>query len=307
LLTIDAHAHIFERWAGINYGAPNTSLDFGKIKNGNKIIQVMPPAFEHSNCSAENLIANMDYHGVEKAVIFSNGGYGYTNEYLFESVKKYPKRFAALALVDISKGKSAADDLGALIKYQGFKGVKYEGLSCFECSEQLKLFDPQVMPIWETLTGNDGVGVFHVARDNDIEDLKKLKELFPKMKMVVAHFGAETVFGNYGRNWEYLKNFVRQNNLVWLENSAVSIYLKEQIDFTKTIAMIEDAVQNVGAEKVIWGSDYPCMTLYATYYQMINILVEGCKKIVYNDLENIMGKNADELFFNSRRIQTWIR
>ena len=296
MLVVDAHVHIFEKWAGINNGAPNTSYGYGRIKNGNQILQVMPPAFERSDCTLENLIANMDCHQIDKAVVFSNGGYGYCNDYILESVKKFPGRLCALALVDIPKGKTAADELDCMMKRQGFKGVKYEGLSCFECSGQMPLDDGRIMPVWEALHANDGIGIFHLCRKDDLSELKRIKKAFPKLKIVLAHFGGEAVFNYFDENWEEVLDFAKTDN-VWLESSSVSNYLKEQIDFSKTISLIEQAVKRLGAGKVLWGSDYPCMTLYATYYQILHMIVDGCK-IGYDEVCKIVGKNADNLFFN---------
>ena len=296
-MVIDCHTHVFKQWNGVNNKARNESLDFGRIKNGERVLQVMPPAFEKSNCTIENLIANLDAHGVDKAVVFSNGGYGNTNDYLEECLERFPGRLAILDLVDIASGREAAEQLENHLSSGKFCGTKYEGLSAFELTEQMPLNDTKIMPVWETLDQYKGIGMFHISRAGDIEELEQVKRALPNLKMVIAHFGAETVFQHYDENWEKLKEFVKAHDGVWIETSSVSIYAGDQINFDRTLSIYQDAIHSVGAEKIMWGSDYPCMTLYATYYQILHLVLDGLKSICYDDIAKITGKNAEELFF----------
>jgi len=194
MLIVDAHAHIFTKWAGINDGLPVTSEKYGKIKVGNKFVQVMPPLFEDSNSTLQMLLANMDVYGINKAVILSNVGYGYNNEYLYDAVNAYPDRFRALALIDVTGGKPAADELNELVCHKGFCGLKIETLTCFQCSKNYDLDDIQLEPVWECCNDLKLKVMLHISRTNDIISLKNLVKMYNKIKYIVAHFGSETVF-----------------------------------------------------------------------------------------------------------------
>lgn len=111
---IDIHAHIYEKVAGITQGQPMSSTSQGKVTIGNREIQFLPPSFERSCSTAEALIAYMDWCGIEKALLMPNPFYGYHNYYFKESVKKYPDRLRGVALVDIMKGKAAAEELAQI-------------------------------------------------------------------------------------------------------------------------------------------------------------------------------------------------
>lgn len=297
MLIVDAHAHIFERWAGIVDGAPAASIDYGRILNGNRVVQVMPPAFEESSCSAENLLANMDCHGVAKAVIFSNGGYGSNNDFLATAVAKYPERLVALAMVDIPKAEQAALDVE---KYMdaGFLGIKYEGLSAFACSKQYSLCDAALAPVWEACDSKGAILVAHLSREEDIGQVAELTVRYPHIRIVVAHFGAEAVFPHFETNWPRLLELVGSSDCIWLETSSITHYAGEHLFFDRSVSLIEQAVRAVGSKKVLWGSDYPCMTLYATYYQMTRLVTDACKNLREDEKEDIMGMNAEMLFFD---------
>jgi predicted TIM-barrel fold metal-dependent hydrolase len=261
-------------------------------------MQVMPPAFESTSCSAGNLLANMDHHGVARAVVFSNGGYGYCNNDIALAVAEHPDRFRALALVDIPKGEEAAADLERFMD-AGFAGMKFEGLSAFECAGPMTLADEALAPVWEVCHRRDAIVTFHLCQEDDINALGTLARRYPHIRMVVAHFGAEAVFRHFPVNWRRLLELAGRSENIWLETSSLTIYAGEQLFFDRSISLIEEAARTVGAEKVLWGSDYPCMTLYATYYQMIHIVTEGCKALRESEIESIMGKNAHKLFFSA--------
>lgn len=109
MLIIDTHTHIFESISGTHNRLPLFSAGYGKVKNGNQILQLLPPSFKDSNSTTEILLNYMDWFCVDKAILVLNVFYGYHNGYAYEAVRKYPNRFKALALVDITKGKPAAD------------------------------------------------------------------------------------------------------------------------------------------------------------------------------------------------------
>ena len=108
---IDIHAHVYEKVAGITQGAPMTSEKLGKVRIGNRISQFLPPAFENTSSPVETLIGYMEWCGIDRALLMPNPYYGYHNDYFIESVKKYPEKLRAVALVDLLKGEKAAKEL----------------------------------------------------------------------------------------------------------------------------------------------------------------------------------------------------
>ena len=111
---IDVHAHVYPKIAGINQAAPISSESWGKARVGNQLIQLLPPAFEHTNSPVEMLLGYMDWCGISKALLMPNPCYGYHNDYFIECVQKYPQRFRGVALVNLLKGEEAARELAQI-------------------------------------------------------------------------------------------------------------------------------------------------------------------------------------------------
>lgn len=68
-MLIDVHAHIFPEIQGLVAGGTTRGLGYGHVAVGDKEIQMMPPLNERTESTHEMLIANMDWAGVDKAVL----------------------------------------------------------------------------------------------------------------------------------------------------------------------------------------------------------------------------------------------
>ena len=68
-MIIDAHAHLWKTQKGKVCGKDVFSVGNGKSNFGGEIRQMMPPYMTDGENTAERFIANMDYAGVNGAVI----------------------------------------------------------------------------------------------------------------------------------------------------------------------------------------------------------------------------------------------
>ncbi|HCT71140.1 MAG TPA: hypothetical protein DF409_09040, partial [Bacteroidales bacterium] len=93
-------------------------------------------------------------------------------------------------------------------------------------------------------------------------------------------------------------SLVSSSERIWLDTSTITYYTEEFFRFDRAVEFISEGYKKLGASKLLWGSDYPCMVLYATYRQLLDIVRVGCESIPARDIELIMGKNALELFWN---------
>ncbi len=299
---IDIHAHIYSRVSGITKGAPMTSMKWGKVKIGNEISQFLPPAFEDTNSTPETLIAYMDWCGISKALLMPNPYYGYHNDYFLEAIKKYPDRFRGVALVDLLRGEKAAQELEEIYKKTDLFGFKVETDSTFQCAPYKHLAMKEFYPVWDCCNQYRQPVFLHLFTDQDVEDLKILISEFPQILYVICHMGADSCFasGRKFENYETILNLVKKHSNVYLDTSTVPVYFDEEYPFPSSTKIIEQAYQTVGADKMMWSSDYPGMLNHATMNELINLVMRHCR-IPQEDLEKIMGGNAKRLFFEGER------
>ena len=81
-MIIDAHAHLWKKQNGIVNGKPVYDIGGGKSDFGGEIKQMMPPYMTDGENTVERFLANMDYAGVNGAVITQEYIDGNQDEYL---------------------------------------------------------------------------------------------------------------------------------------------------------------------------------------------------------------------------------
>ena len=92
-MIIDAHAHIMTAVRGQTATGPTRSLSWGRVRWGENTIQLLPPFNETTAFTAEMLLAQMDWAGVERAVLLQGPFYGEANATVASAVKRWPDRF----------------------------------------------------------------------------------------------------------------------------------------------------------------------------------------------------------------------
>lgn len=271
---IDIHVHVFPRIAGITQGQPLSSTTLGKAKIGNKETQFLLPEFENSNSPIEVYVQYMDWLGIDKAILMANPYYGYHNDYFVEAIKKYPGRLKAVALVDPLKGESGACELAQIYENSDPFGFKIEVNSTFQCNTNGRMTDKVMEPIWECVNQYEQPVFIHELRDCDLDDTLKLSNKYKKVKFIICHMGADSCFGNNIRkeNYDILLDAVKRSENIYLDTSSVPFYFNEEYPFPTSVRIIEKAYNTVGAERIMWSSDYPGMCNFATLQQLINLV-----------------------------------
>lgn len=304
LKIVDIHAHIYPEVSGITHGLPMRGTKLGRVKIGNQEKQFLPPSFERVYSTYDMLVAYMDWCGVDKAILMANPYYGYHNDYFIEAVMKHPDRLKGVAIVDINKGKEAADELSHLYEDTSLIGFKIETDSTFQCAPGRRMTDPQCEPVWQCINAYRQPTFIHPFTKEDLEDIQELAATYAQITFVVCHMGADACFASQASKtaYDYLLETAKKYPNVYLDTSTVPIYFLNAPDgggypFQTAQAVIEKGYKELGPEKLMWSSDYPGMLNHATYKQLITFLIEGCPNIPIKHKEMIMGGNAIRMFF----------
>lgn len=200
---IDIHAHVYEKVAGITQGAPMTSEKLGKVRIGNRISHFAGLHLKITSSPVETLIGYMEWCGIDRALLMPNPYYGYHNDYFIESVKKYPEKLRAVALVDLLKGEKAAKELADIYDTTELFGFKVETDSTFQCAPGKRLADEDLLPVWDCVNQYHQPVFIHLFTDEDIREMKKLIDMFPNITWVICHMGADAA--SKGRIWIILR------------------------------------------------------------------------------------------------------
>ena len=112
-MIIDAHAHLWKTQTGRRDNLPVRTLKNGLSDFGGEIKQMMPPYMVNGENPPEMLIANMNYAGVNGAVVMGEVMDGNQDGYFLKAKAKYPDRLKICAFYDEGE-----------YSLEGFDGIK---------------------------------------------------------------------------------------------------------------------------------------------------------------------------------------
>ena len=143
-----------------------------------------PGATSQTKGSVEYLDETMTAAGVDRAVIVQPILYRYDNRYVADCLKRFPGKFAAVALTD-PKAPDAPDRLEELVREQGFGGMRLH-LSREEDPGRLAAAD--LDPLWRRVEELD-VCFIVLASARDLPALEPIIGRFPGVRVVIDHLG----------------------------------------------------------------------------------------------------------------------
>lgn len=296
---VDTHIHLYDFEQGLSGASHMRPIGYGKVRQSGMTSRIAPPSFVDCVSSPDILLEYMDWCGVEKGILMSNPYYGYFNEYVKEVVQKYPKRLKGVALVDVIKGRDAADELEKIYEEGVLFGMAFETANTFMMKPGARLSDTFMEPVWQCMNAYKQPAFIHMFTESDIKDAESLSKKYPEITFVLCHLGADAVWraGASADRITKIYEIAADRENVFVDLSSIPDYLDEDYPFPTAVRRIQDTWKAIGAEKMLWASDYPGMLTQATYSQLINMVVKECREIPIRDKELIMGLNADHLLF----------
>lgn len=274
-MIIDAHAHLWKKQAGIVNGKPVYSIGGGKSDFGGVIRQMMPPYMLDGENTADKFIANMDYAGVSGAVITQEYIDGNQDSYLFEAKKLFPERIKICALYE-------EKEMGDISDFDGIK-ICAGRLTDKNLLNHLYPFE---------LADKNGKFISIDLDDGDVqcEAMNEIAKRFPDLRIAIGHFGMVTREG-----WlEQIR--LAKNKNVFIESGGITwLFHGEYYPYPSAVEAIIEAANEVGFDKLMWGSDYP-RTMTAITYKMSLDFIEKTDRIKDSDKALLLGENAKTFY-----------
>ena len=116
-------------------------------------LQYLPPTLRNLSAPPELMVAQMDYVGVDRAVLQTGHLYGRLNGYLSEAVRRFPERFWALAMIDEWKADSPSQlrTLERAIDRLGLHGLWFQTSVLEQHGRAEMVDDPAFRPFWDSV------------------------------------------------------------------------------------------------------------------------------------------------------------
>ena len=164
---------------------------------GDYLKQYLPPSMRDLESTPEYIIAQMDYAGIDRAVIQSGHLYGRLNDYIAEAVRRYPDRFWGLALVDEWKADDPSEtrSLDIAIHELDLHALWFNTGSLEMHRRDTPVDDPAFFPFWDRVRAL-GIPVFWNVTTSvpgtdaylaQLAAFKRWLDIYPDISCVLTH------------------------------------------------------------------------------------------------------------------------
>ena len=283
---IDAHAHLWLNVDTLVNGSPihplepnrSRSLFFGEER------QMLPPYMTDGQNTAERFLSNMDYAQVSAAVITQEFIDGVQNAYLLQVQQRYPTRFFCFGMPELRK-KGFCEEAKSLID-KGFRGIKVPAARL-----HWQFLTPEMMRMMRMMEHRGIIlGIELQDGDAQVAQMEDIIQECPRLKIAIGHFGMVT-----RPNWMSQIRLARHEN-VYIESGGITwLFNDEFYPFPSAIRAIREAADEVGWQKLMWGSDYP-RTITAITYKMSYDFVTKSQELTDEQKRLFLSDNAKQFF-----------
>ena len=280
--------------------------------------QFFPPGLMNMEFTPHCLVAEMDYAGVDVALLHTDPMIGRDSCYLKECVRLYPDRIRSMAPVDewrigLETG-AVIRELETAISELGLHAIKFMPPLAYLRGED-PWDDGPFRPFWEAATSL-GVPVFFTLGTGpseldppssvDVQQQGYLGELEILMRWMERY--PDTVCSlTHGFPWRL---FVQDNRIqlpetVWqpFQNHrchlevSFPVRLGDLFDFPyrELWSTLEELVHRIGAHQLLWGTDMPFQNRFCTYRQSRDWIEKYCGFLSQEEDEAVMGGTASRI------------
>ncbi len=227
--------------------------------------------WKRNEIDAEKLLRIYDQFGVDKACLSAwQVSYDFEagNREIYEIAKRHPDRIVPFAIVGPRDGKRALEEIDRCVEKYGMKGLKmHPTVNKFIADSSI------VDPVMEKAKHYGLPVLFHSENDgySHPRAIAALAAKHQEVTVIIGHMGEHA--------WIEAVQAAKKHKNILLDTTGVP----------NEVYILPTAVEECGAEKIVWGSDAP----------VLNIAVEMAKvkyadlygKVTEEDKQLILGGN----------------
>lgn len=278
--------------------------------------QYMPPSVAYMEFTADHLVAEMDYAGVDWALLHRTPYLGLGNDLVADAVRAYPGRIQALA--HVAEWKIAQDPDWAIAEVD--RAIRDLGLNGLQLlPDHLALYGQSTAwdadgftPLWDCFAAL-GVPLFvtpgftSLARTDagagmdlgEFETVSRFMDRYPDVRVVLTHGLAWRSFADESGIDvpDAVYDALPIDNPNFYVQLLFAIFLGGMYDYPmpQIRPALEKVVDRLGVDRLLWGTDIPMVMRFQTYRQSLDSLRLNLDFLDQADVDLICGGNSARL------------
>ena len=240
------------------------------------------------DATGEMLLDLMAASGVEKTVLVQVIYYRWDNRYTAHVLHRYPDRFMAVCRVD-PQDAEAPDHLSYWTEEHGFHGVR---LRPAVGAPGDWFTGPLVHPIFHRAE-QLGVPMLILTGPSRLPDLAALLERHTDLDVVIDHMA--DCSPDRPDDVQRLLDLARYPR-VYVKISHTWSISQEGYPWSDSYGLVKQVYQSFGAQRIMWGTDWPVCLDRATYAQTLSVVRDEMSFFSPEDREWVLGRTALRLW-----------
>ena len=278
-------------------GLRNASFRTGKhglaewsVDGEDYVKQALPPWTEDFSFSPESLVAEMDYAGVDRALLHRTPYMGLDDGYIAECCRRYPERIQGLAQVPEwwipDRTDEAIAKLERAIGDHGLSGLQFAPFHRPLYDLSTDWTGPDFDPFWKAVAGLEIPVFFTIgavgAPSAYIEELRSLRTWMDR-------FAERDRINVPDEVYEAAPADQPRFHIQIL----FAVFLQSRWDYPmpQMRPVLEKMVERFGADRILWGTDIPIVLLHWTYRQSLDYVRRYCPFLDEGEMTAILGGN----------------
>lgn len=297
---IDVHTHLIENICGIGSEGELRPIGNGKaIYASGKVIQLIPEKYGDRSLTPEVLLDVFNENNVEFGVCLQGNYAGFQNIYTYESAKKYPDKLIPAATYDpfFRNKQKIINHLFDELKIKVIKMEVSNGSGLMANHHTVNLNGEVMNEVYQMISEHNLIFFIDIGRPfNNCYQVDAIKEVamkYPEITFIICHLTAPQ-----HNQMDILIENMNKLNLknVYFDIASLPNNSKQQYPFIESQMYIKEAINIIGKDKILWGSDFPAAMNFCSYKESYSYIEESSilsseekQAILYDNAKRIFG------------------
>lgn len=186
----------------------------------------------------------------------------------------------------------ACRDIESLAEHSYFLGIRPMIQAIADPGWILK---PELSPVYEKLAGL-GLTFDALVTPQHLPNLYTLLLRHPDLKLVIDHGAKPDIKNGRFQPWATDIQRIAENTRAYCKLSGLLTEAGNEVSYEKLRPYMQHLLECFGAERLIWGSDWPVLELAADYQTWKEMTEQFLSALSTEDRSRILGGNAQAFY-----------
>jgi L-fuconolactonase len=237
---------------------------------------------------ADDLMKVLKRNGVERAVLVQYIKYRWDNHLVAHTLKTHPTLFMGVCRVD-PENPDSPDQLSYWTEVHGFRGVRIGQ----QPDERKNWYSDSLMVPLFRRAAVLKIPVFILTKPDFLKDIARILNQVPDVDVVIDHLA--DCLNRDEATFEKLLGLARYPRL-FLKLGHIAQNSSEGFPWRDTHFSLEKIFQSFGAQRIMWGSDWPFSLSHMSYEQSLAFIQDQVEFLTPVEREWALGKTALQIW-----------